>query len=91
MWNNKQASNPPGTSAGTGVTTLPNPYQRPHPYMLPQSLLLRILWNLTHSWNATRAPSWLGPGLTIKGQIPAPRIFRWSVTSTDRSRWANTA
>jgi hypothetical protein len=82
MWNNKQASNPPGTSAGTGVTTLPEPVPAPSsvhaPAVAPAKNSLEP--SRTHG-TATRAPSWLGPGLTIKGQ---------SVTSTDRSRWANT-
>jgi cytoskeletal protein CcmA (bactofilin family) len=66
MWNNKQASSPPGASAGTGVTTLPAPVPIPAPVIAPPKNSPET--PRTHG-TATRAPSWLGPGLTIKGQI----------------------
>jgi cytoskeletal protein CcmA (bactofilin family) len=70
MWNNKQVSNPPGTSAGTGVTTLPEPVPAPSaaytPVVAPAKNPLDA--SRTHG-TASRQPSWLGPGLTIKGQI----------------------
>ena len=70
MWNNKQASNPPGTSAGTGVTTLPEPVPAPSSVHAPAVAPVKnsLEPSRTHL-TATRAPSWLGPGLTIKGQI----------------------
>ena len=68
MWTNKQASYPPGTSAGTGVSTLPEP--APAPVIAPVPTPTRNISEAprTHV-TATRAPSWLGPGLTIKGEI----------------------
>ena len=69
MWNNKQASYPPGTSAGTGVSTLPEPAPAAPPVTAPVSTPTKnsLETSRTHA-TATRAPSWLGPGLTIKGQ-----------------------
>jgi cytoskeletal protein CcmA (bactofilin family) len=70
MWTNKQASSPPGTSAGTGVTTLPEP--TPAPATVNASVSSPAKSSLesprTHVVGS-RAPAWLGPGLTIKGQI----------------------
>jgi cytoskeletal protein CcmA (bactofilin family) len=70
MWNNKQGSNPPGTSAGTGVSTLPEPAPAPSaanaPAIAPAKNPLEV--SRIHG-SASRQPSWLGPGLTIKGQI----------------------
>jgi cytoskeletal protein CcmA (bactofilin family) len=64
MWTNKQSSNPSGTQAGTAVETLPEPLsnsgsasaKNPFDGPRPQGV-------------ASRAPAWLGPGLTIKGEI----------------------
>ena len=74
MWNNKQASYPPGTSAGTGVTTLPEPVPAPASVTAPAGAPTKnsLEASRTHG-TATRAPSWLGPGLTIKGQISGHR------------------
>jgi len=70
MWNNKQSSYPPGTSAGTGVSTLPEPTPAPSSLTAPAGAASRspLETPRTHG-TATRAPSWLGPGLTIKGEI----------------------
>jgi cytoskeletal protein CcmA (bactofilin family) len=70
MWNNKQASYPQGTSAGTGVSTLHEPAPAAPPVTAPVITPTKnsLETSRTHA-TATRAPSWLGPGLTIKGQI----------------------
>jgi cytoskeletal protein CcmA (bactofilin family) len=70
MWNNKQASYPPGTPAGTGVTTLPEPVPAPSPVPAPVMAPTKNSLETPRAHvAATRAPSCLGPGLTIKGQI----------------------
>jgi cytoskeletal protein CcmA (bactofilin family) len=71
MWTNKQASNPPGTSSATGVSTL-EPVPAPAPLTSPVPVIVNNRSALesprTHA-SATRAPAWLGPGLKITGQI----------------------
>ena len=69
MWTNKQASYPPGTSAGSGVTTLPEPVPAPAPVTAPVSTTAKHSLEAPRTHVASRAPSWLGPGLAIKGQI----------------------
>jgi cytoskeletal protein CcmA (bactofilin family) len=70
MWNNKQASYPPGTSAGTGVSTLPEPVPAPAPAVTPANAPTKSPLEASRTHVAgPRAPAWLGPGLTIKGQI----------------------
>src|ERR1700732_2939663 len=70
MWTNKQASYPPGTPSGTGVTTLPEPAPVPAPVTAPVTPPTRNALETprTHG-SGTRAPAWLGPGLKIRGQI----------------------
>ena len=72
MWTNKQASYPPGTSSGTGVSTLPEPAPAPAPAQViaPVAPPTRSALETprTHG-SGTRAPAWLGPGLKIRGQI----------------------
>jgi cytoskeletal protein CcmA (bactofilin family) len=70
MWNNKQSSSPPGPSAGMGVTTLPEPVTAPSPVPAPVMAPAKTALEAPRAHGtATRAPSWLGPGLSIKGQI----------------------
>src|SRR5258706_14404726 len=69
MWNNKQASNPPGTSAGTGVTTLPEPVPATSSVHAPAVAPVKnsLEPSRTHG-TGTPAPSSLGPGITSQGQ-----------------------
>src|SRR5467141_2252932 len=71
MWTNKQASNPPGTSSGTGVSTL-EPVPAPAPLTSPVPVIVNnksALESPRIHGSATRAPAWLGPGLKIRGQV----------------------
>src|SRR6202049_5098033 len=74
MWTNKQTSYPPGTSSGTGVSTLPElaPAPAPAPAHATTSVTpptRNALENPRLHGSGTRAPAWLGPGLRIRGQI----------------------
>jgi cytoskeletal protein CcmA (bactofilin family) len=64
MWTNKQSTNPPGTQPGTGVGTLTEP--APAPVTAPMRNTMEAP---RPNASAARAPSWLGPGLKIKGQL----------------------
>jgi cytoskeletal protein CcmA (bactofilin family) len=66
MWTNKQASYPPGTPAGGSVGTLTEPAPTPVPVAVPNR---NAMETPRPQGSATRAPSWLGPGLKIRGQI----------------------
>src|SRR6202521_878959 len=76
MWTNKQTSYPPGTSSGTGVSTLPELAPAPVPAHVPAHVPAPVTpptrnaleTPRTHG-SGTRAPAWLGPGLRIRGQI----------------------
>jgi cytoskeletal protein CcmA (bactofilin family) len=63
MWTNKQSSEPSGPSPLPGVGTPADP---PVSQVAPP---IRPMQNQQTGDQAARMPSWLGPGLSIKGQI----------------------
>jgi cytoskeletal protein CcmA (bactofilin family) len=68
MWNNKQSTYPPATQAGTAVDTLPEPVIK---NVNDAGVATgKSTWDATRVQPpASRVTAWLGPGLTIKGEI----------------------